>query len=336
MPGDRGYEKLTVNKAVWRALRKRFDEITTVGFVLVLIRVAMLSPLLLTQMPIGLRLIVLCSVYIALVMPLRYWGREKIRRIFYTRNQPSRAKQPYTRWMHCGLLRLGRGLLWGLPFLAGLGYILIGKSTLPYNEMWEPFRPLARLIGKEPDTATGILVGLALLCVFALLFAYGWWRDLPFEFLPVRSLGRKHTLHWSRRIMKKYRGRVIRATLFNILLCLPALIGYGAILVPYVMKNVNFSLSKDLVLNLTLRLLKTPLPAAQLWALGAVTLALYLPLCGIRKMRLAALIARLMRDTGPQHHASEEAAASPAPEETSEETREETSEETREEDHAAG
>ena len=325
MPGNREYEKLTVDQAVRRALKKSFDELTTVGFIMVLLHAVMFSPLLISRafygrLPVWMALIGVAAAYIFLVMPLRFWGREKVRRIFYSRHQPTRNNSPYTRWMHAGLLRLGRGLLWGLPFLAGLAYLLIGKSTLPFNEMWEPFRALAGLVGKEPDTATGMLVGLGLLLLFGLLFAYGWWRDMPFEYLPVRSLGRKHTLHYSRRIMKHYRRKIIRLTLVNILLCLPALAGYAAVLVPYVTRSVDFSLSRDLVLNLILRLLRTSLPSAQLAGLAAVTLLLYLPLCGIRKTRNAAAIAKFMRSTSPDRHHHHHSQTAPMPEEAPETT----------------
>ena len=76
-----------------------------------------------------------------------------------------------------------------------------------------------------------------------------------------------------------------------------------------VLENVDFSLSKHLVVNLVLRLLKAPLPAKQLMALGAVALFLYLPLCGLRKMRDAALIAKYMREDAPHHHHHQDAAS---------------------------
>lgn len=309
MPSDNSMEKLTVDQAVMRVLKRHFDESSNVGFVLVLVHALMLSPVLLpvsifAKLPLWINAIVSALIYLFLVMPLRYWGREKIRRLFYSRNTISRNTQPYKRWMHAGLLRLSRALLWGAPFLAGVLYLLIGKSKLPYTEMWAPFRPLAVLVGKEPDTFTGMLVGLVILALLGLLFAYGWWRDMPFEYLPVRSLGRKHTLHWSRRIMKHHRKEVVKVTLVNILLCLPAVIGYAAVLIPYVKSQVDFSLSNDLVLNMIMRVFKNPLPTTQILLLIAVTAALYLPLCGVRKMRNAALIAKIMRQNRPHHHHS--------------------------------
>ena len=313
------YSQMTVNQAVKRVLTRHFDDVTTVAFVLVLARLFMLSPFIISPyvggyLPSWMLWIISGALYIFMVMPLRYWGREKVRRRFYTRNLPTRQHSPYIRWLKTGLLRLGRALLWGLPFVLCLGYYLIGKSTLPVNDMWKPLRPLARLIGREPDTATGMLIGLALLLLFGLLFAYGWWRDLPFEYLPARSLGRKHTLHWSRRIMKSHRGSVAAVTLVNALLCIPAVAGAAAVMIPYVLENVDFSLSKNLVVNLVLRLLKTPLPAKQLMALGAVALFLYLPLCGLRKMRNAALIAKYMREDAPHHHHQDSAEGGETPE----------------------
>ena len=321
MPTGRGYDRMTVDQAARRVIRRHLDELTTVAFVLVLLHCAAFAPLFLSQdvgsyLPTWLCWVLVALVYIFTVMPARYWGREKVRRLFYTRNLPSRAHNPYFRWMKTGLLRLFRACLWGLPFIAGMAYLLIGKSTVNYTDMLQPIMNLARLVGQEPNIGTGLPIALVLLVLFGLLFAYGWWRDLPFEYLPVRSLGRKHTLHWSRRILKAHRKDMVKVTAVNALLCLPAVIGVLAVMIPYVLSKVDFSLSKDIVLNLVLRLLKTPLPVSQFMGLGFTALILYLPLCGYRKIRQAALIAKLMRVTNP-HHSHQE--APPTPDEEAEE-----------------
>jgi hypothetical protein len=114
--------------------------------------------------------------------------------------------------------------------------------------------------------------------------------------------------------MKAHRGSVAAVTFVNALLCILAVAGAAAVMIPYVLANVDFSLSKNLVVNLVLRLLKTPLPAKQLMALGAVALFLYLPLCGLRKMRDAALIAKYMREDAPHHHHQDSAEGGETPE----------------------
>ena len=155
-------------------------------------------------------------------------------------------------------------------------------------------RSLAVLAGQEPNLGTGLLIALVLMTAFGLLFAYGWWRDLPVEYLPVRSLDAGRTMHWSRRIRKKHGGEMLKNTLVNFLFSLPFWIGVAAVLVPYARANVDFSLSMDLVVSQALRLLRSPLPAETLLILGAAALLLYVPFWIYRKTRNAALMGRLI------------------------------------------
>ena len=62
----------------------------------------------------------------------------------------------------------------------------------------------------------------------------------------------------------------------------------------------------QLIISGALRLLRTPLPAAQARQLLAVFLLLSLPLCVLRKMRCAVIVRRLSReisDLGDGHAA---------------------------------
>lgn len=298
---------LSVGKAARRAIRRHFDQVTTVGFVQIVLRVAVFSPLLLTRLSGGKLPAWICwagvaALYIALVIPLRFWAREKLRRLFYTRNQSAKKRNVYQKWLKTGLLRYLRGILWGLPFLAGAVYFTVFRRILDAKTMWMPIRQLAVLVGREPDITTGGLIALGLMAVFGLLFAYGWWRDLPLEYMPVRSLGPIKSLHWSRRILKKHRGEMRKGTAVNFFLSLPAVIGAVAVLVPYVMKQIDFSLGGEMVLNMLLRLLRSPLPRMILLELAGVAVVLYLPLWGYRKMRNAALIAQLMHENSDHTH----------------------------------
>ena len=321
--GEAGIHRST-GKTALRGIKRHFDEVITVAIVQLAVRAAAFSPLLLPgmsggKMPAWICWIAVAALYIAVVIPLRFWAREKMRRIFYTRNAPSRKRNPYKKWLLTGLARYGRGILWGLPFLAGLGYFLYGKSGMSYTDMWQPVQGLARLVGQEPNIGTGGAIAGGLMLVFGLLFAYGWWRDLAVEYMPVRSIGTQKSFHWSRRLRKKH-GKELRGnTAVNFLLSLPAVIGAGAVLVPYVMSKVDFSLSMDLIFNLLLRLLRTPLPKMQQVELIGVLVLLYLPLWIFRKTRNAALMGRLMRENAGHHHHEENVEASPEKEHTAHE-----------------
>ena len=305
--GNQG--QLSIRKAAWRGLRKNLNEITTVAFVTALLRVAVFLPMLLCvdfggKLPMWMGWVMAAAVYIGGVIPMRFWGREKMRRLFYSRHLNRRHKKIYQRWLNTGLLRYARGILWGLPFLAGLVYFTVFRRTLDAKTFWMPVRELAVLVGQEANLGTGLLVTLALMTVFGLVYAYGWWRDLPVEYLPVRSLETKPTFHWSRRIRKRHGKEMRRNTFVNFFLGLPALIGLGAVLTPYVRDNVDFSLSADMMVTQLLRLLRTPLPTAELLKLAAVVAVLYVPFWIFRKTRNAVLMGRLMRENDHGSHSS--------------------------------
>jgi hypothetical protein len=302
-------ESLSIRRTAWKGIRKHFDSISTIAIVTIALRAAAFLPLLLCvdfggKLPTWMGLIAGAAIYIAGAVPMRFWSREKMRRMFYSRHLNHRQQKVYEKWLKTGLLRYARGLVWGLPFLAGLVYFTVFYSILDVQTFLMPLRSLAILVGHEPDTSTGFLVAMGLIAFFGLIFAYGWWRDLPVEYLPARSLGPVKTLHWSRRIRKNHKKELRRNTFVNFLLCLPAFIGLGAVLVPYVLSHVDFSLSGEMVLNQLLRLRRTPPSPRELLMLAAVVLLLYLPFCIFRKTRNAALMGRLIKANSHSSHSS--------------------------------
>ena len=302
-------ESLSIRKTAWSGLKKNLNEIVTVALVTALLRAAAFLPMLLCvdyggKLPMWMGWVMAAAVYIGGVIPMRFWGREKMRRIFYSRHLNHRHKHVYQKWLITGLLRYARGILWGLPFLAGMVYFTVFRRTLDAKTFWMPVRNFAVLAGQEANLGTGLLVTLALMTVCGLMYAYGWWRDLPVEYLPVRSLETKQTFHWSCRIRKKHGKEMRGNALVNFFLGLPALIGLGAVLTPYVRANVDFSLSADLMVTQILRLLRTPLPTAELLKLAAVGAVLYVPFWIFRKTRSAALMGRLMQECAHGAHSS--------------------------------
>ena len=301
--------KASVWETAWKCLKKNLNGIASVAMVTAALRIAVFLPLLLCvdfggKLPLWMGCAVSAAVYILGVIPMRFWGREKMRRMVYSRHMNHKKKDVYQKWLKTGLLRYARGIVWGLPFLAGTVYFTVFRARLDVKTFWMPIRSLAILAGQKSNINTGFIVALALMLVSGLLFAYGWWRDLPFEYLPARSLGPVKTLHWSRRILKKHRKEMRKNTLVNFFLALPAWIGLGAALVPYALKNVDFSLSPDLLVSQLLRLLRSPLPQSVLLMLGGVVLLLYVPFWILRKTRNTALIAMLMRNHDHASHSS--------------------------------
>ena len=301
--------RASVWKTAWKCLKKNINGIAAVAAVTAALRIAVFLPLLLCvdfggKLPMWMGYALAAAVYIAGVIPMRFWGREKMRRMVYSRHMNHKKAGIYKKWLKTGLLRYGRGIVWGLPFLAGTVYFTVFRARLDVKTFWTPIQNLAVLVGQSPNISTGFTVSLILMLVFGLLFAYGWWRDLPFEYLPVRSLGPVKTLHWSRRILKKHRKEMRKNTLVNFFLALPAWIGLGAVLVPYALTGIDFSLSPEMVLSQMLRLLRSPLPESVLLMMGGVVLLLYVPFWILRKTRNTALIALLMRKNDHASHSS--------------------------------
>ncbi|MBR3019715.1 MAG: hypothetical protein IKH57_21990 [Clostridia bacterium] len=305
--------RTSIGKATRRGLKRNYDEISKAVFVLLLIHAAIAAPLVFCKSMGGIipdiaAAGISLAVCIFGLIPLRFWGRQKIRRAFYRHTtQDKKHSSAYSRWLSTGLLRYTRGILWGLPFIACMVYLTVFRSILDATTFEMPVHRLALWLAGNPESGTGnvnlavTLIAVAI-ALFGLLFAYGWWRDMPFEYLPVRSIGAIKTLHWSRRILKKNWKKMMGCTFVNFLLSLPAIIGFGAVLGMYAMKNVNFSYGIMMTITQLRKLFTQPIPQLVLLELLAVFAVLYLPLCIYRKCRNAALMAKAI---GGRSHSGE-------------------------------
>ena len=262
-------------------------------------------------------LAVAAAVWVLLVLPLRCQGGEKLRRMFYSRARSGDAGIPYGTWLRTEISRCVRGLMWGLPFFAVIGAAAYSGYQLyaaPINkgERLQSVQNLAAWVGREPALDTGLAVALGaaaiLLLVTGLLFAYGWWRNMPVEYLPSRAIGAGKTFRWARRMRRHHRARFVGTTAVNALMCLPAMAGavavlyhYGQTLADYLRQNLSGGDSIGMM-QIRAALSRLPVPGrTHLLALTGVFLALYLPFCLIRKMRNARLVARLIRSSEERH-----------------------------------
>ena len=304
----------SIGRITRKGMGRHFDEISKAAFVQLLIRVAVAVPLFFCEsmggpLPDMAAAGIGLAIYIFILIPLRFWARQKVRRVYY-RHSGQDKKQPgaYGRWLSTGLLRYFRGILWGLPFIACVIYFTVFRTILDATTFEMPIHWLAMLLAGNPENgtgnvnlATGIIAGVVAL--FGLLFAYGWWRDLPFEYLPAGAIGSSKTLHWSRQILKNHRREMLGNTGVNFMLSLPAIIGFGAVLGMYALNNVNFSYGIMVTVTQLRNLFTQPIPQIVLLELLAVFAVLYLPLCIVRKCRNAALMARCMH--APHDHGHE-------------------------------
>lgn len=288
----------SVGVAAWRACLAHPGEVAALAAQQVLARLLALLPLLLPGrfLPAWAAYLLAGLMVCLLVLPARFRAGEQLRYCSAPRQEKPRGGRPCLRWLRSGLARGGLGCLWGLPFLSCVGYFLYGKANLPFNAMWMPVQQLARLRGREPGLAAGLPVAGALVAVFAALFAYGWWRLLPMEYLPVRHLGWKKSRFFCHRARVRGRGALVNNTLVNALLTLPALAGFTVVLGRYVLSRISLSSSPELILASFMRLMRQPLPREEVVALAGVFFLLYLPLAIYRKMRCAVVVRRLTKE----------------------------------------
>ena len=309
---------------VRKCVRKHLGDIISVVFVQVMARLLVLAVAALPiisggKYPWWMSISGALILYVFMMMPLRCHGGESLRRMFFTRNLHSGDRIPYKKWLKTDLLRHIRGFLWGIPLIALTVVAVMWGHQLYYGEnapaQWRRVQDLARLVGREPSMSNGLpvaLVGIALLgLVFGLLFAYGWWRDMPVEYLPSRSIGPVKTIHWARRIRKHHGKEVIRITLINMALCVPGALGIQAVLIRYGLRVMKYIRANKAAINggsfqFRSVLSKLPMPSHnELLLLAGVAVIVYLPLCVYRKMRNASLVADLMKGSSSHHHSHE-------------------------------
>ena len=300
------YTPLTLK--AWRCMQQYGSTVSLVMLTHVILRILVFAPWLISavfnrSLPDTLCWGFALFVIVFLIIPLRFWEGEKLRRTFYTHHSSSSKSRPYVKWLKAGLLRWLHSLLWGIPFLFFSGYFFLYGKDLPFTDKWQPVLSLlSGLIGKEPSIEYAWPTAIVLLAVTGALFAFGWWRKMPIEYLPARVLDLKTLFHWTRSIRRKHRKQMIKCTWVNMLYTLPAIAGVILVIFFYLQPKLPSGISLATAFEVIFRQLRRPLPLKQTVQLIAVALLIYLPLWNIRKLRNAALVARYMRMRSSHRH----------------------------------
>lgn len=194
-----------------------------------------------------------------------------------------------------GFFRLYRGLRFCLPLLlycAGLFYVL---NELPYNTMYKIIKPFSYLVFSSPSTDSAVFGVLIMLALLALAAAYGWRRDMAMEYLADTAEMRKaQLLQETKKAMKDGRKRFLKVTAVNILLTLPAIIAFGAVLLPYLAQHLKAVQGDNMrLLMQVMEVMKKPLPLKELALLTGVYFLLYTPLCIVRKYRIGKAVRQI-------------------------------------------
>lgn len=294
----------SVGRAACRALRRHALPLAGIFLAHAALRALALAPLYLWQQEaelgplLGARwALISAAAYLFAVFPLRAWTGERLR--FYSAPRvPRPQRTPYWKYFSRQLLRFARGLMWCAPFLMLLGVFLYAMNNVPLTTVRDYVKRLAALgavFGAEASVNLGVAIYFALTVFFGLIAAFGWWRDMPMDYLPVAPLGLRAAGRYAAKTRLRSRGDMAKNLLANALLSLPALLGAAAALLPYLREKLNVS-DRLTMLQAALQLFKRPLPGRECLLLAAAFLALYLPLCALRKLRSATLVRRLTRE----------------------------------------
>jgi hypothetical protein len=233
-----------------------------------------------------------CSLplYVLLVMPMRF--QTAAYRISLLHDLPRESRinaHNYLRWLLAALLRLARALPFLLPFFA---FIILYYYYIPYPDFIVPMLGISNLgdlIGQGFIDGV-IIIGLAGV-LSALLAAYGWKRDIPFEQQDVLKQGIRLSLKQARMLRRRRRRIINRTVSFNLLLCLPAVAGVLLALGSYLLSLPRSGMLAMDYLNMAITLIQLNLPEKTLIMIILVMAVLWLPVLPLRKLALSAATA---------------------------------------------
>lgn len=224
------------------------------------------------------------------LMPGRYWLGRML--------QGDAAKAQYPRRVLQGMARFGCGIVWCLPVIGFAGWMLHALTTLPFNKAGQIIKQFSFLVFSPPSADTGVMGVGVVLAVLALIAAFGWRRQMAMEYLrDTALLSGRELMKKTADIRKKGAKKLAGVTAVNVLIALPGMAIFAAVLVPYVWGQLSLAKGNTMMmLQLLLDMLKKPLPGEQLLLLAAAYVLVYLPLHLVRKMRIAKAVRALEKE----------------------------------------
>lgn len=212
----------------------------------------------------------------------------------------------YGRFLRLGLLRYLRGLLWGLPFLTGVGLFLYCMEAVSFQEQGLMFEAIARFFGFQQGdglVVKGAALYFALLLPLFLLFLWGWRRDGAADHL-ISCSDANQIFSASRRLRKAGASALRHCTLINFCSYLPGLLLSAAALIPYVRDNVRASGNIAVIWHSVRKMTDRVPPTMTLTLLAAALLLAALPLCVLRRLRVTAVLGALHEKETENGHAA--------------------------------
>ncbi|MBR6524837.1 MAG: hypothetical protein IKT57_02570 [Clostridia bacterium] len=227
--------------------------------------------------------------YLFLVMPLRFKAYQMV-----AVEGAGYAAASYGVCVAAALRRVVAGLLWGLPFIASAGLWFYAFNGMEMPDFFKILTALGNLVGGRFDA--GIVLWVGGILVFGLLFAYGWWYNMPKDYAPLDK-GVRHAFKRAGKMRAKNGGKFVKNALINMLLTLPSLILMAAKLAMHYVGSINFSMGAMAAAQQLMNALTDALPKETLVYLAVVVLLVHVPLCVIRKIRNAVLTVKCLKES---------------------------------------
>lgn len=183
-----------------------------------------------------------------------------------------------------GLIRWLKGSLFGILFYAAVGFFLFGIYEMDYKPWNTLIKSFSFAVFSSPAIDTGYIGFFVILMLLFLIYLTGWHFTWPDAYrLPAGA------------IFKTYRKKLVRHAAVNFLFALPEYTAYLAILLIYVLSNIEYKgkINTAFIQKL-LNLIKSPLPWQTILILTGISF-LTLPLKYLRKTREKRLSAVLTR-----------------------------------------
>lgn len=213
------------------------------------------------------------------------------------RQEENKQKLPYIHAVKMGLVRLGRGALYGMPVLFVLGWVLNRYHAVNGQEFGRMIKRFSWILLQKPENTTldvgmiGFLVSVLLLGVY---FILGFRQDMAMEYTAQPDTVR-NMLSAARRARETGEKKLWRVSVINALLFLVAFVAVAAVVLLSVWPRLEAADGLFALMQTALEMLDTPLSAGTLAALLLVYMLVCNPLYMLRKMRLARAVQEMER-----------------------------------------
>ena len=224
------------------------------------------------------------ALYLFMVMPLRYLATRQVWKKMGAKGAS------YGTMLTAALRRVAVGLLWGLPFIASLGLWVYAFNGMDMPTFFSILTALGNLVGGRFDA--GIILWVGGIAVFALLFAFGWWYNMPKDYANL-SLGTGKAFKQVNRMRAGKGFAYVKNAVVNMLLTVPSLVLVAAIVGMHYVGSIKLSMGAMAAAQQLMTAITKPLPADTVMYLALALLLVHVPLCVIRKVRNAVLTAKL-------------------------------------------